>query len=429
QNSLVSVKAVPRQVRKAREAGESPVRCLMIASAFPPIHGGSAVVYENLCSDMPAGTMRVLSAKKNYLNNRDIDGWADSDAEAGFPIDRVELLRPLMMPPPAGTLDSLRRFVFLDLPLYANVLLKAAYIVRRHKINVVCIGELVAGTWIGIALRKLFGVKLVIYIHGEEVTTVTGGRLTGDKRKTFLNAADRIVAVSSFTCDELTRTMDLPPGRISMIQNGVDTERFYPAPVNAMLIRKHGLAGKKVILTVARLVPRKGVDMAIQAIAQLARSRTDFHYLIVGDGESRAELEKMIVDLQLQGVATLVGKAGDDELVDYFRLCDVFLMPNRTLDDGDTEGFGLVFREANACGKPVIGGRAGGVVEAVIDGKTGFLVDGGNVAEIAATVDRLLSDANLARQISANGLRMAQENNTRAVARQFLRMCDRLLQH
>lgn len=428
-NTTVNVKAVPRHVPSFRKKAESNVRCLMIASAFPPIHGGSAVVYENLCSDMPPGTIRVLSAKRNYFNNQVIEGWEASDARAGFPIDRAQLLRPLMMPPPANILDSLRRFVCLDLPLYAKVLWQAAQIVRRHKINVVCIGELVFGTWIGLALRKLYGVKLVIYVHGEEITTVTGGRLMGDKRKDFLHAADRVVAVSSFTCDALTRTMDVSPGRISLIQNGVDTERFYPAPPNAQLIRKHNLIGKKVVLTVARLVPRKGVDMGIRAIARLARTRSDFHYLIVGEGESRAELEKLIADHQLEKMVTLVGKAGDDELVDYFRLCDVFLMPNRTMPDGDTEGFGLVFREANACGKPVIGGRAGGVVEAVVDGKTGFLVDGTNEAEIAGAVERLLFDPVLAREISAHGLRVAQDNNTRAVAQQFLKMCDRLVKN
>ena len=76
-------------------------------------------------------------------------------------------------------------------------------------------------------------------------------------------------------------------------------------------------------------------------------------------------------------------------MVRYLRVCDLFLMPNRTMPDGDTEGFGLVFREANACRKPVIGGRAGGVVEAVVDGHTGLLVNGNDPQEIAEAIERI----------------------------------------
>lgn len=124
---------------------------------------------------------------------------------------------------------------------------------------------------------------------------------------------------------------------------------------------------------------------------------------------------------------TLVGKVSDSELVDYLRLCDLFLMPNRTMPDGDTEGFGLVFREANACRKPVIGGRAGGVVEALVENESGLLVDGNSVDEIAAAVARVLDDAALADRLSARGLQLALDNNTIAVARQFLKTCERLL--
>jgi phosphatidylinositol alpha-1,6-mannosyltransferase len=97
------------------------------------------------------------------------------------------------------------------------------------------------------------------------------------------------------------------------------------------------------------------------------------------------------------------------------------------MPDGDTEGFGLVFREANACGKPVIGGRAGGVVEAVLDGESGILVDGNSEREIADAVTRLLSDELLSARISRSGIELAQKNSTRNVARRFLLACERLL--
>lgn len=422
-NMLTKARTVAPQ---AVEEDADGVRCLLVASTFPPIHGGSAVVYDNLCRHMPPGSIRVLTAKRNYVTGAEIEGWREHDAGAGYPIERIDLLRPLMAPPPANILVSIGRLLFQDAPLYARALLAARRLVRKHDINVVCIGELVAGGMLGIALKKLFKCKLVFYVHGEEITTVGSGRLYGNKRRQYLEAADKVVAVSSFTCDALTGLMGVRPDAISLIPNGVDVTRFNPGPRDAKLIARHNLAGKKVVLTVGRLVRRKGIDMALRAMAEVRARRTDVHYLIVGDGELREELRQTIAELQLDDCVTLVGKVSDDELLRYLRTCDLFLMPNRTLPDGDTEGFGLVFREANACHKPVVGGRAGGAVEAVHDGKTGLLVDGYKPEDIAAAVERILSDEALAERLSTNGLQLARDNSTVAVARQFLKTCARL---
>lgn len=428
-NMRTRAKPLLAKAAASDDAGDdaTDVRCLLIASTFPPLHGGSAVVYDNLCQFMPPGSIRVLSAKRNYLNNQDVPDWRAFDAGARYPVERTEFLRPLIAPPPANILVSVWRLLFQDFPLYAKALLTAARIVRAHDINVVCIGELVAGSWLGLALRKLYKVKLIVYVHGEEITTVTGGRFYGNKRRAYLHAADKIVAVSSFTCDALTRLMDVPPESIVLIQNGVDTARFTPGPRDPALVARHGLAGKKVVVTVGRMVARKGIDKAVLAMAQVLRRRQDVHYLIVGDGDLRADIEQSIVREGMGEHITVVGKVSDAELLAYLRLCDLFLMPNRTLPDGDTEGFGLVFREANACRKPVIGGRAGGVVEAVKDGESGLLVDGNDVDEIAAAVERILGDDALAARLAATGLQLALDNNTTAVARQFVKTCERVL--
>jgi glycosyltransferase involved in cell wall biosynthesis/peptidoglycan/xylan/chitin deacetylase (PgdA/CDA1 family) len=406
---------------------KTDVRCLMIASTFPPIHGGSAVVYDSLCRNMPAGSIRVLTAKTSYVSGQEIEGWREHDAAVDYPVERIALLRPRMLPAPANSLVSAGRLLFQDVPLYAKAFLRAARLIRKHRINVVCIGELVAGSMLGIALKKLFKVKLVAYVHGEEITTASSGRLYGNKRKQYLQAFDKVVAVSSFTCDALTELMDVPPDAISLIPNGVDIERFTPGERDEALIARHGLAGKKIVLTVGRLVRRKGIDMTLQAIAQVVKHRTDLHYLVVGDGELREELGRTVAELGLCDHVTLVGKVDDDELLGYLRTCDLFVMPNRTLPDGDTEGFGLVFREANACHKPVIGGRAGGAVEAVAEGVSGLLVDGYQQAEIAAAIERILDDPALAQRLGDGGLKLARENSTVAVARKFLRTCERLI--
>ncbi|MBS1229937.1 MAG: glycosyltransferase [Proteobacteria bacterium] len=412
--------------------GENPrptdVRCLLVASTFPPINGGSAVVYENLCLHMPPGSIRVLAAKNNYLTHGVISGWKEHDASLGFAVDRLPYLRPLMLPPPANLVVSLYRLIFQDLFLYARILLKAALIVRQQRINVVCVGELVTGSWLGLALRKLFGCGLIIYVHGEEVTTQTAGRLHGNRRRSYLQAADKVISVSSFTCDALTREMGLPSEAIALVPNGVDTDRFSPGAADLQFLAAHGLAGKRLIVSVGRLVPRKGMDMAIRAMPAVLRQVPEARLLIIGDGEYRPELMRIIDEEAMHDQVTLVGKVSDRDLLRYLQACELFVMPNRTMPDGDTEGFGLVFREANACGKPVVGGRAGGAVEAVVDGQSGLLVDGCQPTEIAAAIVGILSDAELARQMSSFGLKLAQENNTRAVAERFLKICERLLE-
>ena len=371
----------------------------------------------------------MLAAKRNYLNNREIEGWHQHDAEVDYPIDRIDFLRPLMLPPPANIVVSLWRLVFSDLRLYARTLITTAWLVRRHRINTICVGELVTGSWLGLAMRSLFGCKVIIYVHGEEITTVTGGRLAGNRRAQYLHAADKVVAVSSFTCDALTHLMGMRPEKIALIHNGVDTDRFTPGPPSAHLIAKHGLEGKRMILSVGRLVTRKGIDNAIRAVGKLAPEMPELRYLIVGDGENRAELEQIIREEGLSRIVTLVGKTSDEDLLGYLRTCELFVLPNRTMPNGDTEGFGLVFREANACNKPVIGGRAGGVVEAVVEGVSGLLVDGADVDAVAAAIGEILRDPALAAQLSAGGLKLAQDNNTKSVADQFLKVCERVLDH
>jgi phosphatidylinositol alpha-1,6-mannosyltransferase len=212
-----------------------------------------------------------------------------------------------------------------------------------------------------------------------------------------------------------------------LIQNGVDIDHFTPGERDPELIARHRLQGKQVILTVGRMVARKGTDMAVRAMKRVVARRPDVHYLIVGEGEIRAEVEQLIASEGLRDWVTLVGKVSDGDLLRYLRLCDLFLMPNRTMPDGDTEGFGLVFREANACRKPVIGGRAGGVVEAVADGVSGLLVDGNKPDEIADAIERILGDPALAERLAEGGLQLAREHSTRAVAHQFLRTCERVL--
>ncbi|CDH43054.1 glycosyltransferase family 4 protein [Candidatus Contendibacter odensensis] len=405
-----------------------PVRCLLIASIFPPIHGGSAVVYESLCRYVGAGSIFVLAPWRHYIDGQAIAGWREYDAQAGYPVERIELLRPLMLDIPCSRLQSVWRTLTIDLPLKWRVLKTVAALVRRERINVVCIGELTSGSWIGLAAQRLLGCRMINYIHGEEITTETTYRFYGRQRHRYLAAADAVVAVSEFTRAALTRLMGVPREKIELIPNGVDLERFSAGPRNAELLRRLGVRdGEKVILTVGRLVPRKGMDMVLRALPAIRQSIPSVHYLIVGEGEYRPVLEGLMSELGLRDCATLAGKLSHQDLLDLYRSCDVFAMPNREMPDGDTEGFGLVFLEANACGRAVIGGRAGGAVEAVRDGENGVLVDGNDPASIADAILRILTDAELREHLERRGLEIALQSSCAERARQFHALCARLV--
>jgi len=165
----------------------------------------------------------------------------------------------------------------------------------------------------------------------------------------------------------------------------------------------------------------------LEALPRVLQQYPNAHYVIVGEGPFHAELERIAREQGVADHVTFVGRVSDDELVDYYALCDIFALPNREMPDGDTEGFGLVYLEANACGKPVISGLAGGVLDAVQDGVNGLAVDGTDPGAIAAAALRLLGDDDLYARLHTGALSMARQSSWSRRSEQFNLLCDRLV--
>ncbi len=237
-----------------------------------------------------------------------------------------------------------------------------------------------------------------------------------------LKEVDALVAVSSFTKQTLV-DIGVSPERIVVINNGVDINRFQPGTKNQDIIDRCGLANRRVLLTLARLDERKGQDMLIRALPMIRAAVPDVTYLVVGEGGYGPTLRRLVSELQLNDAVVFTGAVADAEVADYYQTCDLYAMPNRTIGNGDTEGFGLVFLEAGACGKPVIGGIAGGVPDAIMHQKTGLLVDGTSIDAIANSCIRLLQDDALRNELGANGLEHARKNEWGVKAKQFLALC------
>lgn len=206
-----------------------------------------------------------------------------------------------------------------------------------------------------------------------------------------LRHADRVIANSEFTRDELIK-LDVDPARIVLIYPGVDVARFRPALPCDDLRASLGLrSGQRLILSVGRLSRRKGFDMVVRSLPELAREGIDACYAVIGVGEDRAYLAELASELGVAERVHLLGHVSSDDLPRWYNACAVFAMPNREIN-GDTEGFGMVFIEAAACGKPAIAGQAGGTGAAVVDGQTGHRVDGSKMEGVAAALQQVLAD-------------------------------------
>ncbi|WP_158932535.1 glycosyltransferase [Acidisphaera sp. S103] len=418
----------PADAIEAPAAVEPPVqganRCLVVANTFPPIHGGSAIVYDSLAR-FGGGRVSVLAPQEDYRDGWPIQGWREFDRSAPFKVHRIRLLRTLFRPEDAGTLQRIRGLL-ADVAIRLAVLRGIGRIVRTEKIAVLCIGELVAGGWLARACQALFGLKTVIYIHGEEISTRTDYDESGQRRRRALEAANGVVAVSRFTRDMLISDFGVSHGKIELVSNGVDLARFVPRPRPDDLVARYRLEGRRVLLTISRLYARKGMDRVIESLPLVIQQFPDLVYLIVGEGTYRSTLEKLVADHGLGHHVMFTGAVPDYELTDHYSLGDVFIMANREMPDGETEGFGLVFLEANACGLPVIAGKAGGSVDAVTDQVNGLVVDGDDTGSIAAAIIRMFEDDGLRESLRVAGAEVAQASGWDRRVDQFLRLCDQL---
>jgi phosphatidylinositol alpha-1,6-mannosyltransferase len=215
-------------------------------------------------------------------------------------------------------------------------------------------------------------------------------------RSIFGNAAG-IVATSKWVADLATDVMkevgvDKPPP-VAALDLGTDPVHFNPARDTGALRRRWGVGDAPIILTVARLVPHKGQDMGIRALAMLARDFPELRYIMVGEGHDEQRLRALARELGVSDRVGFVGAMRDDELPEAYATSTIYLGASRVDRDINVEGFGISFLEAGASGVPSIAGDSGGVRSAVRDGETGIVVPPTDVEAIADTIRSLLVNA------------------------------------
>ena len=277
-------------------------------------------------------------------------------------------------------------------------------IAASNDIEIVVFGAAAPLALMSSALRKSGVKKVIALTHGHEVwwAKIFPFNLA---IKRIGKSVDHLTYLGEFTRQAISKALtDKSAKEMVKIAPGIDTAHFIPQP-DAMQKRKElGLQDKKIIISVGRLVHRKGQDKLIEAMPDVLRKIPNAHLLIVGVGPYKNHLEKLVNKLSLKENVTFAGRIMYDRLPSYLSAADLFAMPSRSRFFGlEVEGLGIVYLEASACGIPVVAGNSGGAPDAVLEGVTGLCVDGTNVAEIASALIEICSDAERASHMGAAG--------------------------
>jgi phosphatidylinositol alpha-1,6-mannosyltransferase len=345
------------------------MRTLVLSPDFPPATGGIQLLTHRIVSHAPALRCRVVTL--------DAPGAADFDRRGELDVRRSPLLPG---PRPLSTLALNARAVVEALGYRPQAVLSAHLAMSPAAAQV----------------RWLLRVPVVQYFHGKEIGVRP--RLA----RFAARNADACVAVSSYTRD-LVLAAGGPRERIHLIHPGVD--------LPARMGKERRLA-RPTVLTIARMADRyKGHDVMVRAMALVRARLPDAQWVVIGDGPLRATIVELARSTGLGGDAIrLLGTVDDAERDAWLDRAHVFAMPSRMPAGGFAgEGFGIVYLEANAHGCPALAGAVGGAVDAVLDGRTGLLVDPTDHLAVAAGLIELLRDAPRRREMGAVGARRAAE--------------------
>jgi phosphatidylinositol alpha-1,6-mannosyltransferase len=371
---------------------------LVLTELFLPTKGGTAV--------WAAEVYKHLGGKEIHIVTADVPGASEIDTTHPNTIHRIDFRRVPWLRPES-------------LAIYVRLFARSLWLTMTNRFAAVHAFRALPEGLVALAVARLTLRPVVIYAHGEELTSWGRGRKFQAMRFA-LRHADRIIANSEHTRATLL-AIGVAPKRIVVIHPGVDVAVFRPGLDVSGLRESLGISkAEKLVFSVGRLSRRKGFDQVIRAVGRLRDDHIAVHYVIAGIGEDFDYLQGLIREHCLQDSVHMLGAVGSSDLARWMNACDVFAMPNRDID-GDNEGFGMVFIEAAACGKPSLAGEAGGTGSAVLNEATGLRVDGASLDAVTAGLSRLLADANWAAEMGrAGGLRVASEFTWARVAEKTL---------
>tara|TARA_Y100001935_G_scaffold232182_1_gene213739 strand:- start:1495 stop:2694 length:1200 start_codon:yes stop_codon:yes gene_type:complete len=279
--------------------------------------------------------------------------------------------------------------------------------------------------------KNFFKFSLITILHGLEVTRLKSFKYK-HRVKNFTKAiinSDKTVSVSNYTKNK-ANTIIKNKIDIEVIPNFVNTKNFYPISDEKYFTNFSHYKNDIILLTLSRLVKRKGHLVVIDSMKELTKKYSNIRYLIAGTGDKsyEKELKKYIKKLNLEKYIHLLGYISEKRKKIIYNLCDIYIMTSLPNDEeGDSEGFGITFLEANACGKPVIGSKVGGISDVIYNGKNGFLVEPSNSRNLTNTLIKIIDDKNLYNILSKNSVNFIEENfDISLIGKRFKKIINKL---
>lgn len=362
------------------------MKILFLTDCFLPHAGGARVYYHNLYTGLASHLGHTVTILTTL-----VPGSKEFDADHAT--RHYQIIRK------GRPLADWRWFRW---PRLVPVLVRALLLIKKLRPDAIHFGDLFPQGFTCLLLNRFFAFEYVGYCHGEEITQTDKRRFQPLVRNAIYARASMVIAASDFAVRNLIR-IGVAPERIVKINPGVNCQRLATSERDrAMVVDRHQLHGRRVLLTVSRLCSHKGHALVIRALSQLLPRIPSLCYLIVGRGAEEQRLKALAAELGVTHAVRFAGFVPDELLPAYYGVCDVFVMPSyEESETGNAEGFGMVFLEAGAAGKPVIAGASGGTDESVLEGITGY-----RVADVPELIDRLssiLEDPAHAQQIGEQG--------------------------
>ncbi len=362
---------------------------LMLTLEYPPQKGGIATYVYNLAKHLPTDEAVVCAAPSDDVL---LDKKFDSE----------------------NSLKTYRKkpYWFWVWPHWLRWLLAVWKIVKTEKIEEIDVHHVLPSGYIAIFFKKILKVPYVIFLHGTDLRLALRNKQKIKKVSYILNNASKVVVNSTYLQNELNRNFKIY----------IPVEIIYPCPSDnffsdinhektSKLRVNLGLEGKKVMISVGRLVKGKGHQQLLECIPELLKSVPNLVWLVVGSGVESTSLVEYVQKNSLQSVVRFLGEVPLGELPDYYALGNIFVLLTHPTERS-VESFGTVFLEASAAGLPVVAGKCGGVEEAVQEGITGYLVDANSPNEVATSIIKILTNPNLALEMGRKGKEFVLEKFT-----------------
>jgi phosphatidylinositol alpha-1,6-mannosyltransferase len=361
----------------------SPV--LFVTNDFGPRAGGIETFVIGLIERRPFGQTIVYTSAQTGSEAYD-QAW-----KANFGVTVIRDRAKILLPTP-------------------RVARNLSRVIKESNIQVAAFGAAAPLGLLSASMKKAGVRKTVALTHGHEVWWAKVFPFNCALRK-IGTSVDSLTYLGEFTQQAISKSLSKAAAqKMVKIAPGIDVDHF--SPQNSAQLRKElKIDDKRVIVSVGRLVHRKGQDHLIQAMPEILKRVPDAHILMVGQGPYLSHLKKLVQELNLVDHVSFIGKIQYAQLPQYICAGDIFAMPSRSRFFGlEVEGLGIVYLEASACGLPVIAGSSGGAPDAVLAGVTGIVVDGENNQEIAAGAIKLLQDLPASKAMGLAGREWIIEN-------------------